>query len=463
MKSAEPQGLGMQRWASFVLALLLLLMELGWALVAAYCVAKLQVHGVGLRPLLFAGAMALANTWALARVIKSGHFLWTFSRWPRPSKLHPVLDQAWAAFGHDDHQRVLVLAAKDVEPEIAALLRSGAGRSYALLGRLDEAAEAFRGAEGEKARLLWLQPRRAWGREWPAYFKPIDAVWARRQFWITLFTLFSISAWFGFASLVGERPALPAVVRAFDGGSFETLEEGPFVIHHHDEAAARELGILAEKALAAELAFLGRETAVIEPRSFQVYLCQDRAEYLRRAPMAPDWEEASAVPAQNSIYLYRHPPEERIYFEVVLAHELSHLLYRRFIPVHKNDAWLNEGLADYQGYAFALDRAGFPRQAWLSEHAFANLSQRSLPFGNFFDVDPYQIKSPDDVATFYRQGFSIVFLLVEHYGRKDFLRFLDNYRAANGNATAALAATYPTIQNTSELAAVWGLFYGRGH
>jgi hypothetical protein len=464
MRAAEPQGLGMQRWASLVLALLLMGMELGWALLAAFNVAKLELGAGGAwRALLLSALMAVANTWALARVIKSGHFLWLFSRWPQPPMAQPVLDQAWSAFDDGDLERVVMLAGKDVDAGTRQFLRRGAGLSLALLGRMTEAADALEGLEERAPQLQWLRPRRAWGKDRPPYFKPYDAVWARRQFWITLFTLFSITAWFVFADLVHGGTPIPEALRAFDSASFETLEDGPFVIHYHDAAAAQELAGLAEKALAAELAFLGRENAEIGRRSFQLYLCDDRAEYLKRTPMAPVWEEASAVPSQNSLYVYKHPPEEHIYFEVVVAHELSHLLYRRFIPVHKNDAWLNEGLADFQGYAFALDRAGFPRQAWLSEHAFAKLAQRSLPFGDFFEIDPYEIKDPNDVGIFYRQGFSIVFLLVEHYGRKDFLRFLDNYRLANGNATAALAATYPTIQNTSELAAVWGLFYGHGH
>jgi hypothetical protein len=464
MKYAEPQGLEMQRWASLVLALLLLAFELAWAMFSAFAVAEIKAGAAySWVPLLFCLAMTAANTWALARSVKSGHFLWLFSRWPLSAAPHPVLDQAITAFREADLERVLLLAAKEVDTETALALRAGAGRSLALLGRMSEAAEALRGLDSERARLMWLEPRRAWGRERPAYFVPQDAVWARRQFWLTLFLLFNLSILVGLLVWLDPIPYSPAGLQAFDVGKFETLEVGPFVIHHHDAAAARDLGALAEKALAAELEFLGREDAVIEPGAFHLYLCEDRVEYLRRAPAAPDWEEASALPEQNSIYLHKHPPEERIYFEVVVGHELSHLLYRRFIPVHKNDAWLNEGLADYQGYAFALDRAGFPRQAWLGEHVFAKLAQRNLPFGTFFDVDPHEIKDSNDVEIFYRQGFSIVFLLVEHYGRKDFLRFLDNYRAANGSATAALAATYPTIQNIDELAAVWGLFYGHGH
>jgi aminopeptidase N len=192
----------------------------------------------------------------------------------------------------------------------------------------------------------------------------------------------------------------------------------------------------------------------------RLYLCETREEYLRRTPSAPPWEQASALPVLDSIYIHRLPPEQSIYFESVLAHELAHLLYHRFYPVAGNDAWLNEGLADYLGYAFALDRAGFARQAWLDEHVFKQLEGQTIPFDRFFQVDPHRISNTQEVATFYRQGFSVVFMLIEHYGQEQFLTFLRAYRRGDRDVAKALAEAYPTIQNTEGLASVWSLFYG---
>jgi hypothetical protein len=462
MMTVEPKGTGLQRWASLGLAFGLLGLEFLWAAACALALAMVRLQLLG-----WAGAMLPAlgvglNTWAWARAVKNAHFLWLYSRWTVPDGGSEALKQAVRAYADNDLERVLVLAGKEAPAADGEALRGGAARSLALLGRMEEAATAFAAEPGAEERLRWLRPRRAWGRERPPYFKTADAAWGRRQFWLIVFASLSISSCF---ELMGWMSDLrqPRGGRHFDSERFESIERGPFVIHYHDAAAAVDLADVIEKALSTELAFLDRSDALIPDGSYQLYLCDSREEYRQRAPAAPIWEQAATEPATGRVYLFKLPPADHIYFEIVVAHELSHLLYHRFFPVRFNDAWLNEGLADYQGYAFALDRAGFARQAWLQNRRFAGLAQRSLPFSSFFLINPYQLKTPEEVGTFYTQGFSLVFMLVEHYGQKNFLRFLDAYREQNGDAAKALALTYPTIQNTDQLAAVWGLFYGKGN
>jgi hypothetical protein len=356
--------------------------------------------------------------------------------------------QARQAFVDDDMERVVLLASKLEASQRPLELGAGLGRALALLGRLDEAASVFREQGAEAESLRWLQPRRAWGLDRPIYFKPSDARWARRHLSLALLAALSAlaSLWVTEAAgdlLRGRR------VEAFDRQGFKVSQEGPFTFYYHDPAFRDLVADLAGKALRHQLAFLDREPAVIPEGTFRFYLCEDREEYLARAPYAPAWEQASALPALNSIYIHKLPADQRIYFESVLAHELSHLLYHRFFPVK----------ADYLGYAFALDRAGFARQDWLQRHSFKGLAARALPFDQFFAIDPHSLSKTEDVVTFYRQGFSVVFLLVEHYGREAFLGFLDAYRLNGGDAARALAVAYPSIQGTSDLAAVWDLFF----
>jgi hypothetical protein len=93
----------------------------------------------------------------------------------------------------------------------------------------------------------------------------------------------------------------------------------------------------------------------------------------------------------------------------------------------------------------------------LMEHAFKDLRKHSLPFKQFFQVEPHEL--PDaEVETFYRQGASMVYMLIENYGKNAFLTFMDRY-AATGDIDRSLAAAYPTLPSVEALGAVWGLFF----
>lgn len=462
--AAGAQG---RRVASFMLAIAFFAAVVGWFIfLALFLTLQLRWKVAGAGSGSAGASLALAlSIWGLRRAVKNGHFIWTYGRWrvdeaQAQPPIDPMLQQAQQAFVDGDLERVVLLARKQGTEERGAALQAGLGRALALLGRLDEAAEAFDGCPEDREALRWLRARRAWGADWPTYFRPDDARWLQRGHWLALLLGLCLGGLFLAAWHVQAiQPAEAAP--SFNVGGFETVQQGAFTVHYHDPQF-RDLALdLAEKALFKQLAFFGQENADIPKGTFELYLCDDRAEYLRRAPYAPDWEQASALPDTNSIYIHKLPKDESIYFEIVLAHELCHLLYHRFYPVTLNDAWLNEGLADYSGYAFGLDRAGYARQDWLDEHRFAKLATRSIPFDCFFSIDPHTLKETEDVETFYRQGFSVVFMLVEHFGRADFLRFLNAYRDSNGNASVALAKAYPTIPDTDALASLWGLYFGK--
>jgi hypothetical protein len=249
-----------------------------------------------------------------------------------------------------------------------------------------------------------------------------------------------------------------APAASFDTSAFYTETRGRLTVFYHDADFRDQASALAEAALDHDLAFLGMPGDSFAPGSVKLYLCDSEAEYRRRAPTHPSWEAAAADPQATAIYIYRFPDKEKVFFEVVMAHEIGHLCYYRMTGSNPDD-WLNEGLADYLGYDFGLERAGIPRQAWLQDNYFRSLRVRALPFDSFFKTDPHQL--PDaEVATFYTQGFSVVYLLIEDYGRGPFLKFLRECAAHKG-IDAALAAAFPTIPNIGALASVWSLFYPR--
>jgi hypothetical protein len=409
-------------------------------------------------------ALMVLNSWALLWSTKAGYFLGCFGRWPR-EEVPPGLTQAEEhsllaagdAFDQGQFGRVPGLLARVPAERLLSGHWLGLGRSLALDGRVQEAGPALeKGGAGPRV-LGLFRPRRRLGMDFGPYF---DAGTPARLGHIPGLAALALGLMLGSGTmataLYGSLTRVGALAPSFDETAFQSQVRGRLTVYYHDPAFRDEASALAEAALDHDLSFLGMPADTFGPGSVNLYLCDSQQEYRRRAPTHPSWEAACADPAETSVYIYRFPAQERIFFEIVMAHEIGHLCYYRMAGSSPDD-WLNEGLADYLGYDFGLNRAGIARQAWLQNNYFASLRSTALPFDVFFRTDPHVL--PDaEVATFYQQGFSVVYLLIEDYGREPFLKFLRSY-AARKDVNAALAGAFPTIPDINALAAVWTLFY----
>ncbi|MGH7442264.1 MAG: hypothetical protein ACREKE_06275, partial [bacterium] len=399
-------------------------------------------------------ALALLNGWAL--LWAAGTFrLVAWAGWrpmvptesvPMTQAIRHILWAAEEAFDQGRFERVPELLERvpiaERSPDVWLLL----GRSHVLIGHEQDAVEALKSGgrrvpAGMGAAAIGRLPNRmerlpAFGALVLALLLAVGGLWTFID---------------GRISTI-RRPVL------FDEMAFRSMTDGRLTFFYHDPAFRDFADPLAQDALNADLDFLGLGPDTFGPGQVHIYLCDSLAEYRRRAPYDPPWEAACADPPRASVYIHRFGSggDGRLTFEVVLAHELGHLCYYHLVGRSPDD-WLNEGLADYLGFRFGLDREGVPRQAWLQDHFFRGLRAQALPFDRFFSVEPRSL--PDaQVATFYRQGFSVVYLLVEDYGRGPFLVFLKAL-SGGGDVNRALAEAYPTIPNVASLAAVWGLFY----
>lgn len=455
-------------WIQGALALVLALMLVACTVGALLALAlAVLLPTAGLWPWLLPTALlAGLDFWAVRRALKAANLLWAFGRWPAGLEGPAVgsgnavaLLAARDSFGHGEWERCLRLLDRLPAP-VAPPACLARGRCLALLGRMDEALVQL-ALGGESAYLLaWLQPRRYFGL-WGLgpYLSDNDARRARHTgapalAFLVLAGGMALVAW-PFVQAVHLQAV--ALVRGFDIAGFESASSGRFVLYDHDPQWAKQVVAIADDALDQDLAFMGLPADTFGKQSIHLFLCADQAEYLRRSPHPVAWEAASALPEKDAIYIYRMPPSQEVYFEIVLAHEISHLVYHRLGITGRKDSWLNEGLADYLGYRYGLDKFGIPRQAWLMEHEFKDLGKQALPFKEFFQVEPHQL--PDDqVGTFYRQGASMVYMLIENYGKASFLAFM-RYYAATGNVDRSLAAAYPTLPSVEALGAVWGLFF----
>jgi hypothetical protein len=457
--------LGLQLALALLLTLLvtfLVMVDMGLGSLAV----RLPLLGTGnwLAPFL---ALTVPAVWALGRALKAVNLIWALGRWQpvQPGGLGEAerswLDAADHAFGQAEFGRALSLLERFPREARRGSLGLNLGRILLWNGRWEDGLTQLQGAGEQSYWLGWLKSRRTLGLAREPYFGPLDPGRAG-QTWpagLACGLVLGATAVLVLPLYASLKPQLLAISRGFDISGFEAPEtHGRFVLHFHDAAFAGMVADLADDALNHDLAFLGQPSDLFGEQEIQFFLCDDQAEYMKRSPFPAAWEAGCAVPDKASIFLYRPSHEGDLGFQVTVAHELSHLIYQRMGIHGRNDSWLNEGLANYVGYKYAFDRNNIPRQAWLQEHEFSRLRGHFIPFNRFFTMEPHELAAADDVEVFYEQGSSVVYLLIEEYGRDSFLKFMKVY-AGGASVDRALASAYPSLPDLNALAAVWGLFF----
>jgi hypothetical protein len=409
-------------------------------------------------------ALICVACWAFAWAARTLAYIEAFGRWPSEihsknlvgQDLHAAL-AATAAFEEGRFEEASAFLRRIEGAAQTPGLRLALGRSLALGGDAGQAVEHLE-AGGERAWVLEGLRRHKtwWGVRAPTFVSDFPD---RRRRTSEMAALgLAVAAGTGALGWALEHRPLRGGAAEFQTGAFMEADSGRFRVFYHDAAFRDQATAAAETALDADCDFLGLARDSFGPGAVRLYLCDSEEEYRNRAPGHPSWEAACALPDQDIIYIHSFGTGRTPDFEVALAHELGHLCYYRLVGSSPDD-WLNEGLADYLGFRFGLGRAGIPREAWLQERYFSDLKRRYLPFDAFFTLDPRRL-SPSDVEVFYPQGFSIVYVLIEDYGRESFMKFVRAYNSGVG-VDRALSAAFPTIRDRKALAAVWELFYLR--
>ncbi len=330
----------------------------------------------------------------------------------------------------------------------------------ASMGRNEDAVEALRLAGDPYRDAEWLDSSRGW-RHWP--YSPRMA---------TLYGSGALAPLLVLCGLVlGVYLVGPTFIRYRDfairimhKGIFNTdgmqhEQNGAFSIYYSNPEFLKRTIPLAQDALDYNLNFF--DLSQDQTPDITLILSANDVEYHRRSQgFSQPWQAGMADSTHAQIHVYDHPSyrgrEAIANLEILLAHEISHLCFAKVLPNAKNDSWLNEGLADYVGYRFALGRHGYAMDAWLKANLFKSLLAKSLPFKKFVQSEPNRL-ALDDVRTFYQQGFSVVYVLIERFGKESFVNFL-RYATQDGDLDRALKKAYPTIQGIEQLGGIWDLY-----
>lgn len=158
----------------------------------------------------------------------------------------------------------------------------------------------------------------------------------------------------------------------------------------------------------------------------------------------PPWAIGDAVPREKVIRAF---PAAQNFFEVILPHEISHIIFREFVGFdnYAVPLWLDEGAASYYQ---KLQYSGI-KTALKS----AKDSRRLMGLVELSSVRSVWHMDKEKVKLFYMEAINIVDFLFKEYGKNTFVLFCQNLRDKKDLARA-LSATYP-ISSIQDLDVSW--------
>jgi hypothetical protein len=183
----------------------------------------------------------------------------------------------------------------------------------------------------------------------------------------------------------------------------------------------------------------------------EIIVARDQENYVRLFPCS-EWSGACVDYQAKKIYTF--PNQEKFYS--ILAHELTHIIFREYTRGGIFPLWLDEGIATYmedkhtksvyrQGLAFLKQR--------IKQNAYIRFSQL-----DGVTVGDLRGKGPDYVNLFYLQSFSIVYFIVKRYGSDTLYRFL-YYLRHGSSLQKALSRIVYDFKTLEDLEQAWKRFY----
>ena len=213
------------------------------------------------------------------------------------------------------------------------------------------------------------------------------------------------------------------------------LQTEHFVLHHEQKIFAAKVARLGEQfyeAISADLPNLHDRTS---PARSHVFILRDPRGWKRIVDGTPGLDPwAASFVRGNAMYLQELGTGTGQKMEM-LAHEMTHLVFNRFLPV-RLPLWLNEGLAEYYG-EFAYKEA---RGMGQSKKAAFRPLRNWMPLDQLLAAQSYP-SDPMEVDRFYVTSKYLTGYLLLRQPREKWDAFFARLLAGD-DATAALLETY---------------------
>jgi len=176
----------------------------------------------------------------------------------------------------------------------------------------------------------------------------------------------------------------------------------------------------------------------------KIYLFDTQDQY-RKANSNLDWSIGLVTVGNKSIQSYINAPG---LLDNVLAHELAHIIFREMVGFNNPAVtlWLEEGVATFQERRTKNQLVKSFLSGKIRNNTFMSLNQL-----NVFDLT--STKDPQLVELFYLQAYSLLWYLIEEFGKDKFVLFCQHLRD-NQNLTKAFRMAY-SFDSLLELEAAW--------
>ncbi len=175
----------------------------------------------------------------------------------------------------------------------------------------------------------------------------------------------------------------------------------------------------------------------------KIYIHSNKDEYVK-ASGQPHWSSGSALYELKTIHTY---PLASGFFDTLLPHELGHIIFREFIGFRRDiPIWLDEGIAMYQEKA----------RRWGSN----DVVKKAIKDGSFIPLDElskmrlWSGLGDETITLFYAESTSVVYFLLQEYGRHSFIKFCRELRDGK-ELEEAFDDAYVRFDTFEELNTAW--------
>ncbi|MCF7886914.1 MAG: hypothetical protein K9L71_00680 [Candidatus Omnitrophica bacterium] len=239
---------------------------------------------------------------------------------------------------------------------------------------------------------------------------------------------------------------------------FKQLRSRNFIINYQEGVEKSYLANIKQKAedfykkITQEFHLIRDELWLWDNRA-KIFIAKDKKEYLDNFN-CPNWSTACVDYGAKKIYTYTGQK----YFISILAHELTHIIFREYIKRQDLPLWLDEGMAVYIETKFSDSKyQGF------SGHIKEMIKNNSfIPFKELTEINIKSLREKSDsyVGAFYLQSFSLINFIIERYKRYRFSQFLWNFKS-EPDLRKALSKTYYQLKSLKDLEEKWKTYYLR--
>ncbi|MDP3723209.1 MAG: peptidase MA family metallohydrolase [Candidatus Omnitrophota bacterium] len=229
--------------------------------------------------------------------------------------------------------------------------------------------------------------------------------------------------------------------------AWEVAKSDHFVVYFHD-APPRYLDQLIARAerhyhqITTQLGFTRFDGFWTWEERAKIYLYRDRDEY-QRMTHQPEWSEAGANVVERELHTY---VEMEDFLELVLPHELGHIIFREFIGSRRPlPLWLDEGIACF------LEEGR--KSARLTAAKALVDSERFIPLERLCALRKEQLVEPEP---FYAEAASLIEFLFRQHGQERFVDYCRRMR--DGQEWRDALKTVYGFRNLSEMEEAWVAF-----